>query len=83
MTIGMRHASWDACLEAAKSDAELAERCERYLHRPPTELYDLDADPLEKVNLAGTAPLHDLELALRKKLRAMMDAIADPLAGRV
>jgi len=78
-TIGMENASWGACLEAAKGDAALAERVERLLHRPPVELYDLDADPLERSNLAGREEHAKTQAELDARLRAAMAAIKDPL----
>ena len=43
------------------------------------ELYDLEADPLEKTNLAGRAEDHDLELRLSDRLWSWMHETSDPL----
>jgi N-sulfoglucosamine sulfohydrolase len=83
LTRGMLHESWDATLDAAKSDAELAERVNRFLHRPVTELYDLVADPLEKRNLADSADHVALQNELHGRLKAAMTAIADPLLEKL
>jgi N-sulfoglucosamine sulfohydrolase len=82
-TAGMEHDSWKAVLEAAKSDPPLAERVERYLHRPPVELYDLAADPLERRNLAGLPELAEAQEELHARLVAQMTAIRDPLLPRI
>src|SRR3546814_11209800 len=38
---------WSSWVERAKTDAHAAELVRRYQHRPPVELYDLEADPYE------------------------------------
>ena len=43
------------------------------------ELYDLDADPLEAVNLAGGEATREVERALSDHLWRWMEATADPL----
>jgi N-sulfoglucosamine sulfohydrolase len=51
---------------------------------PPTELYDLHADPLEQRNLAGEAEYADAERQLDGSLWAWMEQTHDPLlAGPV
>ncbi len=47
--------------------------------RPPVELYDLQADPLEQDNLAGQAPHQALERALLERLYRWMEGTGDPL----
>jgi N-sulfoglucosamine sulfohydrolase len=83
LTIGMRHDSWEACERAAKNDPTLAERVERFLRRPPAELYDLVSDPLERRNLAGSREHAEIERDMHERLRAQMAAIADPLLHRM
>lgn len=55
--------------ETAHLDGTLAPEQERWWHaKPPVELYDLDADPDEVVNLAGSADLAEVEADLRRRL---------------
>ena len=86
-SIGMKKVdSARATLSAINPEIDvvgLAERVDRYLHRPATELYDLEADPLERKNLVGSGDHADVEHELRARLRAAAAAIGDPLAGRI
>jgi arylsulfatase A-like enzyme len=53
----------------------------KYVHRHPDgpfELYDLEADPGEKVNLFGQPRHADLQKELVTELRAFFDRYADP-----
>lgn len=47
--------------------------------RPPFELYDLQADPVERENRAGQAAYAEIERDLRERLLAWMQATGDPL----
>ena len=69
--------SWKAI--SSTPGAKLGKRTVKsYLHRPAEELYDLRADPLELVNLAGK-PAHAAALAdLRKQLDDWRTATHDP-----
>ena len=69
--------SWKAI--SSTPGAKLGKRSVKsYLHRPAEELYDLRADPLELVNLAGK-PSHAAALAdLRKQLDEWRTATHDP-----
>jgi N-sulfoglucosamine sulfohydrolase len=49
------------------------------VERPPFELYDLQSDPVECVNLAGQAEYADVEHDLREALLAWMQSTGDPL----
>ena len=51
---------------------------EAYVHRPRHELYDLEADPHEAVNLAGRAEHAQTLAALQAKLRAWQKKTQDP-----
>jgi uncharacterized sulfatase len=67
--------------EAAERDPAAKAIVDAYYKRPPEELYDLRADPDEKVNLAGD-PRYAKELAgLRARLHAWRKAQGD--AGQV
>src|SRR3546814_7728884 len=61
---------WSSWVERAKTDAHAAELVRRYQHRPPVELYDLEADPYEAHTLADD-PAH---AAIRKPLSHRIDA---------
>jgi arylsulfatase A-like enzyme len=53
----------------------------KYVHRHPDgphELYDLAADPGERVNRVGDPDAHDVVQALRGRLHAWFDAFVDP-----
>lgn len=49
-----------------------------YIFRPPEELYDLEADPQEVVNLAKDPQYKDLLLSHRAKLEEWQDRTKDP-----
>jgi N-sulfoglucosamine sulfohydrolase len=69
--------SWKAI--TGTPGAKLGKRTlEAFVHRPSEELYELDADPDEVVNLAGN-PAHAAILAdLRTQLRDWRAATHDP-----
>lgn len=58
------------------------EGCRWGERRVPEELYDLQADPHERVNLAGEAAMASVLADLRARLDAHMTATADPWLGR-
>jgi arylsulfatase A-like enzyme len=47
--------------------------------RPEVELYDLEADPRERENLAGRPELADVEEKLAARLRAVQEETRDPI----
>ena len=47
--------------------------------RPPIELYDLEADPLEQHNLAGDPAVKETEQALRSELDHFLTETNDPV----
>jgi len=72
--------TWRSWVKAAKTDDVLRERMRRLVNRPPEELYDLDADPFELVNLAD-APEHAQRLSdMRARLAGWMRREGDPYA---
>ena len=70
-------AYWDSWEAAAAKDPAAAAIVERYFERPAEELYDLQADALERTNLAGL-PEHAERLKdLQERLRRWMAAQGD------
>lgn len=69
--------TWQGILE--RSDTKMGVRdIETYIHRPKEELYDLEKDPDEIINLAAD-PGHAAVLdGLRKKLRDFQERTKDP-----
>ncbi|MCY3001024.1 MAG: sulfatase [Planctomycetota bacterium] len=73
--------TWESGKVAARKDKAVAERMRQFLYRPKEELYDLERDPDELVNLADVAE-HAARLAERReRLRAWMTEQADPQLG--
>ena len=66
--------SWQA---DAKTDPALAARVEWLFHRPAEEVYDLQADPLETKNLAGTPAVAAVQAKLSRELDAWMTQQGD------
>jgi N-sulfoglucosamine sulfohydrolase len=63
--------------EAAKTDALARQIVQRYKKRPAEELYDLQADPHEERNLAGSAEHAERLAAMRAKGRTWMTQQGD------
>lgn len=72
--------TWRSWIKAAKSDDALRERMRRLVNRPPEELYDLEADPYELVNLAESADHASRLEAMRGRLADWMRREGDPYA---
>ena len=51
---------------------------ETFAHPPEEELYDLENDPIEYVNLAGEKKYEDVLVNLREQLQAWRERTADP-----
>jgi uncharacterized sulfatase len=68
---------WDTWVAAAKTDPGAAAIVRRYFRRPPEELYDLDADPWERKNLAADPSRAATLARLRDDLDGWMNAQGD------
>jgi N-sulfoglucosamine sulfohydrolase len=69
--------TWQAVLEDAA--AHFGKRTvDAYIHRPAWELYDLENDPDEVVNLAGDPHYTDTLDALKANLKAFQERTGDP-----
>ncbi|MBI3864765.1 MAG: sulfatase [Planctomycetia bacterium] len=63
----------------ARKDTQYGSRTvEAYVHRPRHELYDLQADPQETVNLADRPDYAKILSELQQKVRAWQKATGDP-----
>lgn len=67
-------AEWEA---KAKTDADAAEKVKRYHHRPEEELYAIDKDTNEWVNLAGNPEFKEIKAQLRSELEKWMKLTGD------
>jgi N-sulfoglucosamine sulfohydrolase len=75
--------TWDGIRNSqpnGKEDAIMVgqRKLKDYIFRPPEELYDLDNDPNEVVNLALDEKNKDLLLQFRKQLEKWQDSTLDP-----
>lgn len=70
-------AYWDSWEAAAAKDPAAAAIVERYFERPAEELYDLEADALERTNLAGLPEHAERLRELQERLRRWMAAQGD------
>ena len=62
--------SWRRRADAG--DTHAADLVRRYMHRPPLELYDIVADPLEQENVIGDERLAEVVAELQAELDAWM-----------
>jgi N-sulfoglucosamine sulfohydrolase len=73
--------TWAAMLEAAKTDAALAARCNQYQMGIPLAFYDLEADPGQRHNLLEK-PEHAARISRFKEgLTDYMERTTDPQLG--
>ena len=70
-------ATWQGLL-ASGSDTYARRKIDAYLHRPKFELYDLESDPDEVVNLADSAEHAEVLAELQGKLKAFQKRTKDP-----
>lgn len=68
---------WSSWLREAKTNPGAARLVERYLNRPPEELYDLSKDPYELNNLVEEKINSKLKNRLRKQLQDWMTSQGD------
>jgi uncharacterized sulfatase len=68
---------WRSWERAAESSPAAAQIVQRYHRRPPEELYDVESDPHELHNLAGSADHADLLSQMRSQLRDWMTEHGD------
>jgi N-sulfoglucosamine sulfohydrolase len=62
---------WNSWVKAAEAgDAKAKQLVDRYQHRPPEELYDVQADPYEMKNLIADPAHAAVVIELREKLKA-------------
>lgn len=70
-------ATWQGVL-ASGSDTYAKRKIDAYLHRPKFELYDLESDPHEVVNLADSPEHAEVLAELKGKLKAFQKRTKDP-----
>lgn len=68
---------WASWVAKAKTSSAAKRKVERYQQRPPEELYDLEADPLEQRNLAGQPEYAERLGEMRNQLNLWMDRQGD------
>ena len=71
--------TWESGKELAPANAGIAQRMKAYIYRPREELYDLERDPQELVDLADDAGQAAIRDRMRADLRAWMEQHGDPL----
>lgn len=71
------NAAWPSWTEASRTDPEAAAFLRAYHSRPGEELYDLETDPCEKINLADKPEhkkqLEELRALVRDRMRQVND----------
>lgn len=72
--------TWKSWMKVAKDDPALRERMQRFMRRPPEELFDLQADPDELHDLAGDPAQAETLARLSRELDEWMRATKDPLS---
>ncbi|MDH7975326.1 sulfatase [Sphingomonas sp. AR_OL41] len=77
-TESMRGLTWNAMVEAAKTDPKVAERVHLYQYGQLEALYDIVADPGQRVNLIKNRKLAPTASKMKAALRAYMEKNGDP-----
>ena len=72
--------TWNALVEAGKTDPAIQARVDHYLYRMPEEFYSLKNDPCERNNLIADAARQDRIEQCRARLLAEMRRTSDPFA---
>ncbi|MDP3073232.1 MAG: sulfatase [Opitutaceae bacterium] len=72
---------WPSWEEAAKTDPLAARILDRYRHHPPEELYDVQLDPFEQLNLASDSRYTGILADLRARLAAWREEQGDRIAS--
>jgi len=70
--------SWNAMVEAGKSNPEIQKRVDFYLHRVPEEYYDDLKGSCERTNLINDKSYAKRIDALRAELHKLLDSTSDP-----
>jgi len=69
---------WDTWVQKAKTDPETAKLVDTIEHHPAEELYDLQADPYELNNIAGSPEAASILTSMRQQLKDWMVSQNDP-----
>jgi len=78
MADNMSDLTFAAMKEAGKTNSDIANRADFYVHRVPEELYDLEKDPDCLTNLAGDPAYAKTLVAYRTQLLGNLKATGDP-----
>lgn len=70
--------TWQGMLKQGEDAIYGKRRIKDFIHRPRNELYKLDTDPYEIVNLADNPEYADTLLSLQNRLRNFQEATGDP-----
>jgi N-sulfoglucosamine sulfohydrolase len=70
--------SWQAQYEKGMDAPYGQKTVGEYIHRPAFELYDIEADPHERYNLADDSQHADVLKTYKAKLKAFQEKMDDP-----
>jgi uncharacterized sulfatase len=74
----LNNSYWQQWIYEAGSKPETYRLVQRYMHRPPEQLYCTATDPYEMNNLADDASFAEIKVALSKELDLWMQSQGDP-----